>query len=237
MFGVAGFWSNATRDTIFYRLLVGNIRNVVAAHIHLGPRGETGVFTSAPGVQFVDKAAGLSKPTQLIGSYTVGFTDGAGKPAYGVGPGKWFTWFYHDPTKAKKIPFDTSRLDMQTAASAAARTSGATTSSRNPASRAASGPKNSDVSRARENAAGARRQRVISMPNSGASSMRMASSSVPMPRPCSPSAVMNATSAEGDPSAGRIHRPTGLAQGTDGSIYVADDVAGTIYKISYKGTK
>jgi glucose/arabinose dehydrogenase len=34
---------------------------------------------------------------------------------------------------------------------------------------------------------------------------------------------------------GRIHRPTGLAQGTDGSIYVADDVAGTIYKISYRG--
>ncbi len=34
---------------------------------------------------------------------------------------------------------------------------------------------------------------------------------------------------------GRIHRPTGLAQGTDGSIYVSDDVAGTIYKISYKG--
>ena len=34
---------------------------------------------------------------------------------------------------------------------------------------------------------------------------------------------------------GRIHRPTGLAQGTDGSIYVADDVAGSIYKISYRG--
>ena len=33
----------------------------------------------------------------------------------------------------------------------------------------------------------------------------------------------------------RIHRPTGLAQGTDGSVYVADDVAGTIYKISYRG--
>ncbi len=36
---------------------------------------------------------------------------------------------------------------------------------------------------------------------------------------------------------GRIHRPTGLAQGTDGSIYVADDLAGTIYKISYKGNR
>ena len=32
---------------------------------------------------------------------------------------------------------------------------------------------------------------------------------------------------------GRLHRPTGLAQGTDGSLYVADDVGGTIYKISY----
>ena len=34
---------------------------------------------------------------------------------------------------------------------------------------------------------------------------------------------------------GRLHRPTGLAQGTDGSLYVADDVGGTIYKVSYKG--
>ncbi len=29
------------------------------------------------------------------------------------------------------------------------------------------------------------------------------------------------------------HRPCGLAQGPDGSLYVADDVKGTIYKISY----
>jgi glucose/arabinose dehydrogenase len=36
---------------------------------------------------------------------------------------------------------------------------------------------------------------------------------------------------------GRIHRPTGLAQGTDGSLYVSDDVAGTIYKISYRGNR
>lgn len=34
---------------------------------------------------------------------------------------------------------------------------------------------------------------------------------------------------------GRLHRPTGLAQGTDGSLFVSDDVGGTIYKISYKG--
>jgi glucose/arabinose dehydrogenase len=33
----------------------------------------------------------------------------------------------------------------------------------------------------------------------------------------------------------RVHRPTGLAQGIDGSIYVADDVGGNVYKISYKG--
>lgn len=31
------------------------------------------------------------------------------------------------------------------------------------------------------------------------------------------------------------HRPCGLAQGTDGSLYVSDDVHGTIYKISYTG--
>src|SRR5262249_145109 len=24
---------------------------------------------------------------------------------YGVGPGKWFTWFYHNPQEAKKLPF------------------------------------------------------------------------------------------------------------------------------------
>lgn len=30
------------------------------------------------------------------------------------------------------------------------------------------------------------------------------------------------------------HRPCGLAQGPDGSLYVTDDVKGTIYKISYK---
>jgi len=34
---------------------------------------------------------------------------------------------------------------------------------------------------------------------------------------------------------GKLHRPTGLATGTDGSIYIADDVGGTIYKVSYKG--
>ena len=34
---------------------------------------------------------------------------------------------------------------------------------------------------------------------------------------------------------GRLHRPTGLAQGADGSLYIADDVGGTIYKVSYKG--
>ncbi|GHB85632.1 PQQ-dependent sugar dehydrogenase [Persicitalea jodogahamensis] len=30
-----------------------------------------------------------------------------------------------------------------------------------------------------------------------------------------------------------MHRPCGLAQGPDGSLYVADDVKGTLYKISY----
>jgi len=34
---------------------------------------------------------------------------------------------------------------------------------------------------------------------------------------------------------GRLHRPAGLAQGTDGSLYVIDDMAGTVYKISYRG--
>jgi glucose/arabinose dehydrogenase len=32
-----------------------------------------------------------------------------------------------------------------------------------------------------------------------------------------------------------LHRPCGLAQGPDGSLYVSDDVKGAIYKIVYKG--
>ncbi|HWZ34646.1 MAG TPA: hypothetical protein VNW51_00725, partial [Mucilaginibacter sp.] len=31
-----------------------------------------------------------------------------------------------------------------------------------------------------------------------------------------------------------IHRPCGLAQGPDGSLYVTDDNKGTVYKITYK---
>ena len=33
---------------------------------------------------------------------------------------------------------------------------------------------------------------------------------------------------------GALHRPCGLAQGADGSLYVSDDQKGTIYKITYK---
>lgn len=33
----------------------------------------------------------------------------------------------------------------------------------------------------------------------------------------------------------RLSRPTGLAQGPDGSLYIADDAGGKIWKISYKG--
>jgi len=33
------------------------------------------------------------------------------------------------------------------------------------------------------------------------------------------------------------HRPCGLAQGPDGSLYVSDDVKGTIYRIMYTGKK
>lgn len=44
-------------------------------------------------------------------------------------------------------------------------------------------------------------------------------------------------SAEKTASGRADHRPCGLAQGPDGSLYITDDVKGTIYKISYnKGT-
>ena len=36
---------------------------------------------------------------------------------------------------------------------------------------------------------------------------------------------------------GAVHRPCGLAQGPDGSLYVTDDQGGTIWKISYKENK
>lgn len=32
---------------------------------------------------------------------------------YGVGPGHWFTWFYHDPMRAKRTPFDLDALAGQ----------------------------------------------------------------------------------------------------------------------------
>ncbi len=33
-------------------------------------------------------------------------TDGDLIKFYGVGPGQWFTWFYHDPETARRLPFD-----------------------------------------------------------------------------------------------------------------------------------
>ncbi len=29
---------------------------------------------------------------------------------YGVGPGQWFTWFYHDPSTARRLPFELEDL-------------------------------------------------------------------------------------------------------------------------------
>ena len=40
------------------------------------------------------------------------------------------------------------------------------------------------------------------------------------------------------PGAGRgLHRPTGLAVGRDGSLYVADDAGERIWRIMYTGAK
>lgn len=43
-----------------------------------------------------------------------------------------------------------------------------------------------------------------------------------------------AGTAEQKASGSALHRPCGLAQGTDGSLYISDDSKGSIYKISYK---
>jgi len=39
---------------------------------------------------------------------------------YGVGPGQWFTWFYHDPAGARRLPFALDDLAEQAALAAAA---------------------------------------------------------------------------------------------------------------------
>lgn len=32
---------------------------------------------------------------------------------YGVGPGQWFTWFYHDPASARRLSFEVEELALQ----------------------------------------------------------------------------------------------------------------------------
>ncbi len=39
---------------------------------------------------------------------------------YGAGPGHWFTWFYHDPIRAKRHAFEVEKLSRQAAAGARA---------------------------------------------------------------------------------------------------------------------
>ena len=39
---------------------------------------------------------------------------------YGVGPGRWFTWFYHDATRARRLPFEIDELASSAAAGALA---------------------------------------------------------------------------------------------------------------------
>jgi hypothetical protein len=39
---------------------------------------------------------------------------------YGVGPGQWFTWFYHDPASARRLPFELEDLAVQAESAAQA---------------------------------------------------------------------------------------------------------------------
>ena len=36
---------------------------------------------------------------------------------------------------------------------------------------------------------------------------------------------------------GAVHRPCGLAQGPDGSLFISDDKGGSIWKVTYNGAK
>lgn len=47
-------------------------------------------------------------------------TDGDLIKFYGVGPGQWFTWFYHDPSTARRLPFEIEDLAQQAELAAAA---------------------------------------------------------------------------------------------------------------------
>lgn len=47
-------------------------------------------------------------------------TDGDLIKFYGVGPGQWFTWFYHDPASARRLPFEIEDLAAQAELAAAA---------------------------------------------------------------------------------------------------------------------
>jgi hypothetical protein len=46
-------------------------------------------------------------------------TDGDLIKFYGVGPGQWFTWFYHDPSTARRLPFELEDLAAQAELAAA----------------------------------------------------------------------------------------------------------------------
>ena len=39
---------------------------------------------------------------------------------------------------------------------------------------------------------------------------------------------------EGQPSKNGVHRPCGLAQGPDGSLFITDDIKGRVYRIEYR---
>jgi hypothetical protein len=68
----------------------------------------------------VDAVRGEFETREISDMAVQRHTDGDLIKFYGVGPGQWFTWFYHDPSTARRLPFEVEDLAGQAELAAAA---------------------------------------------------------------------------------------------------------------------